>query len=585
MAPWDALPWPHKAVVSAVLGAVLLASVTIFTCAVALAGLGQFNAEIEITRVPAWFWHFRADPQVQGWVQRGLIGALVLHGAAGVALLRPKPKPLHGDARLANEGEIRRAGLRARDGVILGTKGGSLLRSDGPEHIFVCAPTGSGKSSGISIPTLLSYEGPAVVLDIKGECWERTAGWRASRGRTPWLFEPFNEDGRTARFNPLAQIDREDPERAYDALQRIATILFPNGEGAEGFWNLAARDAFLGVAMLVTESPDAPLTLGEINRWFAEPNFAESLQRRIEDRTVRGEPLSAICVSSLNNFIGNSTNTVSSIKVSVTARLQAWSNARVDAATSVSDFDIASLRSAGSTLYLRVAPGDLARAAPIFSLFIELLLDHLGRGPAARPGENRLLVVLDEFASLGRLSTLGRSFAWIGGYGVRLICVVQNRGQLHQIYGAGAEEIIGNCGLQVFFGPNALSDARQLSDTLGQHGQTATSTSGPIGLGSGRRSKSRSEQRRNLMLPQELMRLDRHRIFIVARGFPPIAGQWFQAWRYREFKRRTLEPPYLAPRARMTRKPAQRGKPAATKPGDLARSRVRASRDRSRDDA
>ena len=55
------------------------------------------------------------------------------------------------------------------------------LRHNGPEHVLAFAPTRSGKGVGLVIPTLLAWEESAVIYDIKGENWAKTAGFRASR--------------------------------------------------------------------------------------------------------------------------------------------------------------------------------------------------------------------------------------------------------------------------------------------------------------------------------------------------------------------------------------------------------------------
>ncbi|WP_369062160.1 type IV secretory system conjugative DNA transfer family protein [Caulobacter sp. 73W] len=552
MAPFETLPAARRAAVIAVLCLMLAISLCAATTVVALAGLGQLSSKVQIGRVPGWLWYYRGDPTLQEWMRRGVGIAVLAHAAVIAALARKRPKSLHGDARFASSTEIRRAGLRERDGVILGAAGGRLLRAGGRGHVFVCAPTGSGKSSGIIIPTLLSYQSGAVVLDIKGECWRQTAGLRQSIGQKVWLFEPFAEHGRTARWNPLGHIDREDPQQTFDVLQRVATILFPDHEGAtEGFWNLAGRNAFIGVALLVTATSDRPLTLGEINRWFADIDLAETIKRRIEGMAKQGAPLSEACKAALLNFCGNSEAVFGSIRLTVTTRLQAWSNPLVDAATSQSDFDLSRLREDPATLYLCVAPGDLVRAAPIFSLLVELLLDHICRRHPVTQEAQPLLVLLDEFPSLGRLSVLAASFAWIGSYGVRLVCVVQNLGQLRAQYKEAAQAIHGNCDLQVYFAPNSFEDAQSISNLMGWHGQKATSRSRPSGLASGRRSQSESEQRRALMLPDELMRMPRDRLIIFARGFAPIQGRWLKAWKLRAFRRRISPPPHIPARAPM----------------------------------
>src|SRR3546814_800000 len=91
-------------------------------------------------------------------------------------------------AARATDSEIRRAGFRANDGIVLGKKGGKFLTFGGNEHCIVEAPTRSGKGVGIVIPNLLSWQESVVVLDVKRENWEATAGFRQKYGQAVYLF-------------------------------------------------------------------------------------------------------------------------------------------------------------------------------------------------------------------------------------------------------------------------------------------------------------------------------------------------------------------------------------------------------------
>src|SRR3546814_13648560 len=79
------------------------------------------------------------------------------------------------------------------------------------EHVLLEAPTGSGKGVGIVIPNLLQWPDSVVVLDIKHENYEITAGFRRKGGQKVVLFNPTDREGRTARYNPLSYINRADP--------------------------------------------------------------------------------------------------------------------------------------------------------------------------------------------------------------------------------------------------------------------------------------------------------------------------------------------------------------------------------------
>jgi len=120
------------------------------------------------------------------------------------------------------------------------------------------APTRTGKGVGVVIPNLLAWPGSVVVLDIKRENFAATAGFRAAAGQTVLLFDPLARDGRTARFNPLGHVDRDDPVAVLDELQRMAAMLFPAHDRADPFWAEAARIGFIGVGGYVAATSDRP---------------------------------------------------------------------------------------------------------------------------------------------------------------------------------------------------------------------------------------------------------------------------------------------------------------------------------------
>ncbi len=209
--------------------------------------------------------HYGMNERLDRWITFGtLAGTIAAFGLMGV-VLRTKPRPLHGEARFATERDIRKAGLRATQGILLGRKDGKFLCFGGPEHVMVYAPTRSGKGVGYVIPNLLNWPDSVVALDVKKENFDRTAGFREASGLAVFLFDPLDEQGRTARYNPLAYV-RRDPVDLYDDLQRIAVMLFPAENRADPFWFETARSAFVAIGGYVAETPGLPLTIGEILR-------------------------------------------------------------------------------------------------------------------------------------------------------------------------------------------------------------------------------------------------------------------------------------------------------------------------------
>lgn len=102
------------------------------------------------------------------------------------------------------------------------------LRHNGPEHVLAFAPTRSGKGVGLVIPTLLAWSESAVIYDIKGENWARTAGFRVQSGHLCFKFSPV-EVANGSRFNPLAEVRIGTPRDVSDA-QNVADMIVRTGE-------------------------------------------------------------------------------------------------------------------------------------------------------------------------------------------------------------------------------------------------------------------------------------------------------------------------------------------------------------------
>jgi type IV secretion system protein VirD4 len=549
MSRFASAPWPLKAAYVGLLGTTAAAALCAVAAGVALGGLHRLSPHLQVSQVPAWFWYYRHDPQVRRWAGAGALTALMAAGVTAVGVARNLRPPLHGAARWASEAEMARGGLRARLGIVLGRKGGRLITFGGSEHVLIHAPTRSGKGVGVVIPNLLNWPDSAVVLDVKRENWDATAGFRAAHGQRAILFDPFDAEGRTARFNPLGYIDRADPIQVLDELQKLAAMLFATHPGQEPFWTDSARTGFIGVASYVAETPDLPFTFGAVYAQLSQGDPRTRLPQEIAARAAAGPPLSPGCVQALSDFCGASENTFASVRQTLTSRLNLWLNPRVCAATAASDFDLRDLRTQAISLYLVATADNLVRVAPLYNLLFQQLVDLNTR---ERPGDGRhprqVLLILDEFARLGHAAVLAHAFAYVAGFGLRLMPVLQSPAQLRAEYGPDlAEEIMTNCGVELAFAPKDLRTARDLSARLGDYTYEARSLSRPAGLSSGRRSQTESGQRRALLMPQELSAMPDHQLIILRAGLPAVRGRKIVYWRERAFASRVLPPPGVPP--------------------------------------
>ena len=493
-------------------------------------------------KIPQFVWYYRGDPHVVRAMAGGLVGGGLLLVGLIYALWAPGA-PLHGAARFARESEVKRHGFRARSGIVLGRKGGRFLTFGGSEHVIVEAPTRSGKGTGIVIPNLLTWQGSVVVLDVKRENYDASAGFRAHYGQDVYLFNPADREGRTARYNPLAYINRDDSDDVIIELQKIATMLFVAPDHGESFWANGARTGFAGVGAWIAETSDEPLTMGAIYRHLNQGDARGFFQKELNNPSLK---LSVGCRTALADFAGGSDNSFADVKKTITNVLGLWLNPLVDAATAASDFDLRQLRKRPISIYLGVSPDELDRIAPLYNLLFQQLIDLNVRELPNEATPIPVLVILDEFARLGRASVIASAFSYVAGYGIRLLPVIQSRSQLRGVYGEHvADEIVANCGVEVAFTPKELRVANDLSERIGYVGQDSITKSLTINGLLANRSKSISEQRRALMLPQELMQFSADKLILLRGGIPPIIGSKIAYFSSRFFKRRAFPPPIV----------------------------------------
>jgi type IV secretion system protein VirD4 len=270
-------------------------------------------------KVPAALWALKGYPIVY---QPFLIGfgiGLVLTVILIVSTLFTRQK-LHGEARWARAPEVKKGLLLSETGIVLGKFNGKVMRFGGPEHVMLEAPTRAGKGVGVIIPNLLDWPDSLVVLDIKQENYDNTAGYRKDVLRQiVLLFNPLDPNGRTVRWNPLGYINRREPVEVINELQKIAAMLYPDPLTGEKFWAEGARTAFLGItayiAATVDDGEDAlPFTIGEVYRQFAAPDAQRRFPKIIAAREKAGKPLSTACVSAIQDYTGSSANTFSGLR-------------------------------------------------------------------------------------------------------------------------------------------------------------------------------------------------------------------------------------------------------------------------------
>lgn len=479
----------------------------------------------------------------------------LLAGFIGWAVIAKQNRPLHGAARFANTAEIRKAGLLDPKGgldktILVGKKNGRYLTYGGYQFVILAAPTRSGKGVGIVVPNCLNYSDSLVVLDIKGENFDITSGFRAKHGQKVYLFAPFDEAGVTHRYNPLEYIS-DDPAQRLGDIDAIGTALYSGGNQNDKFWSENAKDLFRGLCLFVLERKDLPKTFGEILRQASGKGkpLKEYIFEELKKAQDTGHPFSNACIDCLNRVLSNSENTLAGIVATFGTPLLIFQNPRVDLATSANDFDLREVRRERMSIYFKMPPNKLKEGSVLVNLFFDQLLNLNTRVLPSQDKtlKHQCLVLLDEMTSIGKVAMIAQAVSYMAGYNMRLLTIIQNKSQLEDVYGkAGALTLLSNHALMVMYAPSPTvqSDAQEYSEMLGY--ETVKSRSRTSSMQSS--STSTSDQRRALMLPQEIRELGQTREIVSLENCKPILCDKIRYYEDPDFTCRAHLPPPSIPK-------------------------------------
>ena len=539
-----------------------------------------FVGNFDVTYPPAWDWlvgyikTHKTIPPYFLWAAYGGVGvALALLLVIQIIASRVKArtvsgergqKDLHGSAHWATWKDIIKANLgpakislwsrllvflRLRppppmdNGVVVGgyLHGSKVetLRDNGPAHILCYAPTGSGKGVGLVLPTLLGWRESVLVLDIKGENYAKTAGWRHSIGQRIIKFEPAALEG-SARFNPLAEVRIGTDYEIADVQNIAMMIIDPKGKGLQDFW---AKSGFAWLTCCILyalyhfKQEGRTASLGDVGNILSVPgeSLPKLLNTMIDFEAGDRKEVTALVQSEGQSMKDRADQERSGIHSTVLAELNLYKDKVVSRNIDESDFTINDLMNADrpTSLYLILPPSDIDRLRPLFRVVVNLILGRLTKDGVPNDGKKtynyRLLLLLDEFTSLGKLEIFQRAIGFIRGYGMKAFVIIQDLAQLQSTEsGYGKDEgISGNCDITIAYAPKKGETAEVLSKMAGNTTivQVKQSVSGKATDLVGSVSESLSETSRRLLTADECTTLKRMETETV-RKYNPKTKQW-----------------------------------------------------------
>ena len=315
--------------------------------------------------------------------------------------------------------------MTARDRPVLGRRTwhgfsvGVDLVLESRSSLLVVGPTQSGKTSSLVVPSLLRWSGPAVVTSVKRDVVGATQRWRASLGHVQVL-EPGRDEGLT--WDPLEGIVsmRHALRVAHDL------TISSSGRGDTEFWNsLAAK---LVAALLVCAASTAR-TIFDVAAVVEDRAFDAWL----DDAGDSGDVVRA--------FLSHEAKTLDGVLTTAETMLLPWRFAQPLAG-------VRDVVHGPHTLYLCAPRGELRHYEPLFRGALRTVLEEQQR-LVDLGHQRRLLLLLDEAATVAPLDDLDQLAATLSGLDVTLVTVVQDFAQLVARWGPRAATIVNNHGARV----------------------------------------------------------------------------------------------------------------------------------------
>lgn len=374
------------------------------------------------------------------------------------------------------------------------TIGGIKLTSaQEPVHTLICGSTGVGKTTAVvEMLRTISARGDRMIIADPD-------GFYASRFATEHDFILNVFDRRSPGWSPFNEVRRD-----YD-FDKIARSIVPDGHGAEAAWHFYAQ-VLLADVMRSLMSNGKGTTAELIHALTVMP--AEELKMLVASS------------ASVGLFDKDAARALASTRFILASYLKPFAYLK-EGVFGLRGF----LESKRQRIFLTWREDMTASLAPLIACWIDVLCNAiLSMPPEPEMGKRRTWLVLDELASLGKISSLESVLTKGRKHNLCCIAGLQSIAQLDRVYGRETSIILRSCfrNLVAFAIAKADPDTSEaISRALGEREiDRAVETSGRSSQG-GSTSVSVQRVRERLVLPSELNELPDLTAFLALAGDEP----------------------------------------------------------------
>jgi type IV secretion system protein VirD4 len=372
--------------------------------------------------------------------------------------------------------------------VTLGRVNGRLVAAEPLQSVIALGPTQSQKTSGLTIPAILEWEGPVLAACVKPDLIRSTIGRRWQKGEV-FLYDPAGATGMEANtWSPLPRCE------TWEGAYRMALSLVD----ASRLVSRADRDieAIPGattnlLASMLLAAAISGRSMADVLRWGQRQDRAE-ITAAIN---VANEPAAGDAFESIWSLSEQRRSQVYSQVLGVIA---AYTDPTVKEASAGTRFTAERLLDGvANTAYVSLPAHEQRRLGPLSVALVQDVIElafERARNRGA-PIDPALLVVLDDAASSAALPQLDMYATIAGGHGVQLVATFRHLSQMRARYDERAETVFANHRAKVIL--SGVTDAETLallSHLLGD--ETIRQLATPSALAKASRDRGEGDQPR-----------------------------------------------------------------------------------------
>lgn len=468
-----------------------------------------------------WLKWYDTVPAIHDGLWAGAIAAAVPVGLAIKEYTERKKKDF-GAKEWGRKRDAEKAGILSKtpNGTCLGlwADGKTLLSYNGDQHQLIAGATGSGKTRGPIIASILTWPGSLLVIDPKTELYSYTAKWRQRLGEA-FYFDPLCPH--SACFNPLEEIPVNTPYEI-GAVQNLADVLMECSglkNDSNPFWPISAKELITGLILFCLHDFDPEQRNLSVVRAMIM-DIENVYEMMVKSRHPEAQRVG-------NSLRQSNERTRSDIAATAKAAFTLWADPMVAEKTSRSDFKLSDIVCSKypMSFYLQVRASEAERLRPLQRIILTMMTRAMMYDPKTmmdgRKKLHRLGFILEEFPALGKMQSFQSDIRQFRGYGMTTVICCQSIRDLQAVYG-DKETILENTHIQVYYATADTRTLRDITAALGTGTEMKTSETTQGGLLDGKKSRTTAENRRSLMDTGEFRQLGTDEQIVLVTGYRPF---------------------------------------------------------------